>query len=26
KKMAFVNIKTVKDFGNNDRVTFAQWP
>ena len=26
KKMAFVDIKTVKDFGNNDRVTFAQWP
>ncbi|MBH0028284.1 peptide chain release factor N(5)-glutamine methyltransferase [Pseudoalteromonas sp. SWN29] len=26
KKMAFVNIKTVKDLGNNDRVTFAQWP
>ena len=26
KKMAFVNIKTVKDFGDNDRVTFAQWP
>nr|WP_024593862.1 peptide chain release factor N(5)-glutamine methyltransferase [Pseudoalteromonas sp. TB13] len=25
-KMAFVNIKTVKDFGDNDRVTFAQWP
>ncbi|GAA61598.1 methyltransferase [Pseudoalteromonas sp. BSi20652] len=26
KKMAFVNIKTVIDFGNNDRVTLAQWP
>ncbi|CAM2950510.1 peptide chain release factor N(5)-glutamine methyltransferase [Pseudoalteromonas distincta] len=26
KKMAFINIKTVKDLGNNDRVTFAQWP
>jgi release factor glutamine methyltransferase len=26
KKMAFVNIKTVKDLGNNDRVTLAQWP
>lgn len=26
KKMAFVNIKTVQDFGNNDRVTLAQWP
>ncbi|GAB0112389.1 peptide chain release factor N(5)-glutamine methyltransferase [Pseudoalteromonas distincta] len=26
KKMAFVNIKTVKDFGCNDRVTLAQWP
>ncbi|MDQ2045294.1 peptide chain release factor N(5)-glutamine methyltransferase [Pseudoalteromonas sp. 20-92] len=25
-KMAFVNIKTVKDLGNNDRVTLAQWP
>ncbi|MEI8707160.1 peptide chain release factor N(5)-glutamine methyltransferase [Pseudoalteromonas sp. B62] len=25
-KMAFINIKTVKDFGNNDRVTLAQWP
>ncbi|TMP02821.1 peptide chain release factor N(5)-glutamine methyltransferase [Pseudoalteromonas sp. S3178] len=26
KEMAFINIKTVKDFGNNDRVTLAQWP
>lgn len=26
KKMAFVNIKTVKDLGNNDRVTLALWP
>lgn len=25
-KMAFVNIKTVKDLGNNDRVTLALWP
>lgn len=24
--MAFVNIKTVKDLGNNDRVTLALWP
>lgn len=24
-KMAFFNIKTVKDLGNNDRVTVAQW-
>ncbi|MBQ4798278.1 peptide chain release factor N(5)-glutamine methyltransferase [Pseudoalteromonas sp. MMG006] len=26
KQMAFIDIKTVKDFGNNDRVTLAQWP
>ena len=26
KEVAFINIKTVKDFGNNDRVTLAQWP
>ena len=26
KTMAFVNIKTIKDFGENDRVTLAQWP
>ena len=26
KDMAFINIKTVKDFGDNDRVTLAQWP
>ncbi|KHM50807.1 SAM-dependent methyltransferase [Pseudoalteromonas distincta] len=25
-KMAFINIKTVKDLGNNDRVTLALWP
>jgi release factor glutamine methyltransferase len=25
-QMAFINIKTVKDFGHNDRVTLAQWP
>ncbi|MBB1400494.1 peptide chain release factor N(5)-glutamine methyltransferase [Pseudoalteromonas sp. SG45-1] len=25
-EMAFVNIKTVKDLGNNDRVTLALWP
>ncbi|WP_165743026.1 peptide chain release factor N(5)-glutamine methyltransferase [Pseudoalteromonas sp. Z9A6] len=25
-KMTFVNIKTVKDLGNNDRVTLALWP
>jgi release factor glutamine methyltransferase len=26
KQMAYINIKTVKDLGNNDRVTLAQWP
>ncbi|MFP3426715.1 peptide chain release factor N(5)-glutamine methyltransferase [Pseudoalteromonas sp. SIMBA_162] len=26
KTMAFVNIKTIKDLGENDRVTLAQWP
>lgn len=26
KAMSFINIKTVKDFANNDRVTLAQWP
>ena len=26
KTMSFINIKTVKDFANNDRVTLAQWP
>ena len=25
-KMAFINVSTVKDLGNNDRVTFGQWP
>ncbi|XQF90500.1 peptide chain release factor N(5)-glutamine methyltransferase [Pseudoalteromonas espejiana] len=25
-QMAFINVKTVKDLGNNDRVTLAQWP
>ncbi|WP_405601265.1 MULTISPECIES: peptide chain release factor N(5)-glutamine methyltransferase [unclassified Pseudoalteromonas] len=25
KQMAFINIKTVKDLGDNDRVTLAQW-
>jgi len=25
-QMAFINVSTVKDLGNNDRVTFGQWP
>lgn len=25
-EMAYINILTVKDLGNNDRVTLAQWP
>lgn len=25
-EMAYENILTVKDLGNNDRITFAQWP
>jgi len=25
-QMAFTNVRTVKDLGNNDRVTFGQWP
>lgn len=25
-EMAFINVSTVKDLGNNDRVTFGQWP